>query len=107
MSKKHRKKGIVEAKDQAPAPEAGGEILSTRSWKVIGVGIFTLALGFYILTFTDPLGGNWASRLSPFLILGAYGIIAAGILLPKEVPPSAAPIAQTAKENPPAPNPGG
>jgi len=86
---------------------ARGEMISSRGWKIIGAGVAALAAGFYMLTFTDPLGRNWASSLSPFLILGAYGIIAAGILLP-EAPapaPGAAP-AQTPKETPPQSNPG-
>jgi len=96
MAKKHKKKALADAKDGSVAAPARGEGISSRGWKVIGAGIAVLILGFYILTFTDPMGRNWASSLSPFLILGAYGVIAAGILLP-EAP---------AKENPPQSNPG-
>jgi hypothetical protein len=58
------------------------ERLSARGKKTIGGGIAVLALGFYVLTLTDPSGRNWASTLSPLLILGAYAIIAFGIFLP-------------------------
>lgn len=30
---------------------------------------------------TDPMGQNWASNLSPFLILGGYALIGLGIVL--------------------------
>ncbi len=51
-----------------------------KGWKVIGAGIGTVIVGFIVLSFTDPGGQNWASSLSPFLILGGYGAIAAGII---------------------------
>lgn len=63
-----------------PKVKLGG--ISKRGWKTIGCGIGTAALGFYILTFTDPAGQNWASNLSPFVILGGYAAIAVGIILP-------------------------
>ena len=54
--------------------------LRSRGWKIIGAGAGIVIVGFIVLTFTDPAGQNWASNLSPFLILGGYGVIAAGIL---------------------------
>lgn len=63
----------------SPAPESG---ISRRGWKVIGAGIAVLVLGYTVLCFTDPKGQNWASTLSPFLILGGYAVIGAGILTP-------------------------
>ncbi|PIP81600.1 MAG: hypothetical protein CO113_17445 [Elusimicrobia bacterium CG_4_9_14_3_um_filter_62_55] len=66
----------------ADAWETEVERLSARGKKVIGGGIAVLALGFFILTLTDPSGRNWASTLSPILILGAYAIIFFGIFLP-------------------------
>jgi len=96
MAKKHKKKGSWDA---VPSPsEEGGEEITSRGWKIIGAGVLILVLGFYILTYTDPLGKNWASKISPFLILGAYAVIAAGILLPDEPP-------QTTQEKPPASGP--
>ena len=103
MAKKHKKKALEEGKEDSAATAGRGEVISSRGWKVIGAGVVVLALGFYILTCTDPMGRNWASSISPFLILGAYGVIAAGILLPDA--PSPAP-AQTTKETPPQSNPG-
>lgn len=92
MAKKHKKKAF---KDAAQAPADGKEEkITSKGWKVIAAGALLLALGFFLLTLTDPMGKNWASRLSPILILGAYGVIAAGILLPDELPE------QTAKADP-------
>lgn len=56
--------------------------LTNRNWKFIGAGIFVLLLGFLVLTRADSEGRNWASITSPFLIIGAYVIIAIGIILP-------------------------
>ena len=47
---------------------------------MIGAGIGVVFLGFIVLSLTDPSGQNWASTLSPFLILGGYGTVAAGIV---------------------------
>lgn len=41
-----------------------------------------VALGFYLLSLTDPAGQNWASVVSPFVILGGYAVIGGGIVLP-------------------------
>ena len=77
-------KGQAGKKPQAPLsqPSVKLEGISRRGWKVIGMGIGVVALGFFILSLTDPAGKNWASNLSPFLILGGYATIAAGIVLP-------------------------
>lgn len=56
--------------------------ISKRGWKVIFAGIITLILGYFILSKTDPAGQNWASNLSPFLILGGYVLIGVGIIVP-------------------------
>jgi membrane-bound ClpP family serine protease len=56
--------------------------ISSKGKKVILIGIIILILGFFILTKTDPEGQNWASILSPFLIVGGYITIAIGIILP-------------------------
>jgi hypothetical protein len=57
--------------------------ISNRGIKVIFAGAVILAAGFFILSKTDPAGQNWASKLSPFLILGGYAAIGAGILVPE------------------------
>ena len=54
--------------------------ISAKGWKVIGAGAGIVVFGFIVLCFTDTAGQNWASTVSPFLILGGYGAIAAGIL---------------------------
>ena len=56
--------------------------ISKRGKKVIGIGILLLILGFLVLTKTDPQGQNFASIISPFLIIGGYITIAIGIILP-------------------------
>ena len=58
--------------------------ISKRGLRVIFAGVIIVAAGFFILTKTDPMGQNWASKLSPFLILGGYAIIGAGILVPEK-----------------------
>ncbi|MDI6640796.1 MAG: hypothetical protein QME68_00585 [Elusimicrobiota bacterium] len=57
--------------------------ISKTGKKIVFAGIFILILGFFILTKTDPEGQNWASVLSPFSIVGAYIIIAIGIVFPE------------------------
>jgi hypothetical protein len=85
MSKKHRKK-----EQQKKVEEKGGglplptETISGRGKKTIAAGIGVLVLGFIVLSLTDAHGRNWASVLSPFLILGGYAVIAAGIFVPSE-----------------------
>jgi len=72
-------------KPSSQGPEALGErrpLLSRRGKITIGVGVALVAIGFYILTFTDPAGQNWASHLCPFVILGGYAVIGIGIVLP-------------------------
>lgn len=89
MSRRHRK--LKEAAVIAPSQAPGGgddDTFSSRGKKTMGAGIGLLVLGFIVLKFTDPAGQNWASTLSPFLILGAYGVIALGIFLPDPVEPS-------------------
>jgi hypothetical protein len=56
--------------------------ISKRGRTIIAAGIGVLILGFFILSKTDPAGQNWASILSPFLILGGYAIIGIGIIVP-------------------------
>lgn len=113
MSKKKHKKR-KDAEGGAPAAQDAEELeaepLSRRGKRTIFWGILLLVAGFFLLTFTDPEGRNWASFLSPLLILGAYGVIATGIFLPDpEEPPEPQPPGpppqtdspDTAKSQPP------
>ena len=75
---------------QPAAPLEAGENteeISARGWILIVVGAFIVASGFVVLSMTDPMGRNWASHLSPFLILGGYGLVALGIFLPESFSP--------------------
>jgi len=81
--REERKKSGVSVIEAAPACEQ--EAISGRGKKTIGGGVLLLILGFVVLTLTDSHGRNWASILSPLLILGAYGVIAYGIFLPDAV----------------------
>lgn len=58
--------------------------ISKLGVKVILAGTAVLIMGYFILTKADPSGQNWASKLSPFLILGGYTVIGAGILVPEK-----------------------
>jgi dipeptide/tripeptide permease len=62
--------------------------ISHRGKKVIGIGIGVVAHGFWILTYTDPAGQNWASTVSPLLLVLGYGMIGVGIVLPDPSDPS-------------------
>jgi hypothetical protein len=61
--------------------------LSRRGKKMIALGLFVVALGFWVVTFTDPGGQNWASHLCPFLIVGGYVLIGIGIVIKDPPPP--------------------
>lgn len=79
MSKKNKPLPPQKSKTM---PVQDPPIISRRGKIIIGLGIFTVAAGFYIVTLTDPLGQNWASNLCPFVILGGYALIGVGIVLP-------------------------
>lgn len=83
--------GKKNKKDRAQLPPVSAPALdgiSSLGKKVISAGVALLVLGFIVLSFTDPMGRNWASQLSPFLILGGYAVIAAGIFVPEKLPTS-------------------
>jgi hypothetical protein len=56
--------------------------ISRRGKRVIGIGIGIVVLGFWILSYTDPAGQNWASKLSPAILVAGYALIGIGIVLP-------------------------
>ena len=78
MSKKDKKKRKQEVQNLDEVVDGG--LLSKRGWKIVGAGIGVVILGFITLTFTDPRGQNFASTLSPFLIIGGYALIGVGII---------------------------
>ncbi len=92
MGRKNKKKGLPAS--QSPS-EGGEEVssddISSRGKKVIGGGIGFIVLGFFLLSFTDPLGQNWASVVSPFLIIGGYVMVGWGIFIPDPEPPVSQP----------------
>ena len=81
MKGKHARTNQPSKGPQSP-PETAEEITG-RGRRAIACGIATLAAGFLVLSQSDPMGQNWASRLAPFLILGGYTIIGLGIFLPE------------------------
>lgn len=60
---------------------------SARGKKAMAIGAALVAFGFIALSRADAMGRNWASVLSPFLIVGGYAAIGLGIFLPE--PPAA------------------
>ncbi|OGS19871.1 MAG: hypothetical protein A3J83_07450 [Elusimicrobia bacterium RIFOXYA2_FULL_40_6] len=92
--KQRQKQQQVKPKQVIRQEQSSG--ISKMGKRVIFSGIFSLLVGFFILTKTDPQGQNWASILSPFLIVGSYIAIAAGIIIPE---PSKPPV------NPPSSSP--
>ena len=88
----------IKASAAAPADQA----ITSRGWKTIASGVALILSGFVVLSKADPLGRNWASDLSPALILGGYALIALGVFIPAAAAggkdpqslPSAPPTAQ-------------
>lgn len=78
MAKKHRKP----ESSQCPQVRSNESLTPLGKKLMIGGGVLLL-LGFFLLSKTDPYGRNWASHATPFLILGAYGLILVGIILPE------------------------
>lgn len=74
MGKKDKKTRKEEGGDQIP-PES----ISPTGKKIILGGVALILMGFLVLSLADPLGRNWAARLSPFLILGGYACVGLGI----------------------------
>lgn len=54
--------------------------ISKKGFKIIIFSIFSLAIGFLLLRFTNSEGDNWASIVSPIIIISSYIFIAIGIL---------------------------
>ena len=97
MKNKKEKHVSQQKGKQMPVPPVAEGGISTTGKKVIAAGIVLLIAGFYILTKTDPMGQNWASTLSPFLILGGYAAIGIGIILPDRKPGEVAQAGQPSR----------
>jgi len=54
-------------------------LFSPRGKKLLACGGITIVLGFATLTLTDPAGRNWASMLSPALLVLGYTLVGVGI----------------------------
>ncbi|MFQ3675593.1 MAG: hypothetical protein SNJ64_03520 [Endomicrobiia bacterium] len=59
--------------------------ISSYGKKIILFSIIFLVIGFVLLKFTDSEGTNWASTISPFIIILSYIGIAIGIIYPKKM----------------------
>lgn len=81
MVKKIKPKKIKPKIKESRLPNQAGAGISRRGKIVIACGIGLLVIGFFILTKTNPEGSNWASILSPLLIISGYITIAIGIIL--------------------------
>lgn len=55
--------------------------LSKMGLKVIFSSVGLLIVGFILLRFTNPAGNNWASFISPLVIILAYIFIGIGIMI--------------------------
>lgn len=55
--------------------------LSKMGLKIIFSSIGLLIVGFILLKFTNPSGNNWASFVSPLIIILAYIFIGIGIMV--------------------------
>lgn len=74
MTKKDKKGTSIDSKNRTESP------ISRRGWRIVGMGGVLVVLGYIVLSLTDPRGQNWASHISPFLLLGGYATIGFGIL---------------------------
>jgi hypothetical protein len=83
QSKKSKQEKRLPPSAAAPAP-----FLSRRGKRVIAAGAAAVVVGFFILTLTDPAGRNWASIVSPFLLVAGYALIGVGLVVRDPVPSS-------------------
>ncbi|MBI5210762.1 MAG: hypothetical protein HY927_12400 [Elusimicrobia bacterium] len=90
MAKKPKRANVPQSSAEQPGSTEG---ITGPGKTAIGIGIGILVLGFFVLSFADPMGRNWAAHLSPFLILGGYALVGAGIFLPESNPSAAVPHA--------------
>ncbi len=73
-------------KKDARAVPLPTEALSPRARLIVGVGGALVVAGFVVLSFADALGRNLPAMVSPFLLIGGYAAIGAGLFLPPASP---------------------
>lgn len=76
MSDKKQKKVVATQVQQKTSTDG----ISKTGWKIILLGVVGLVIGFILLSFTNPEGNNWASIVSPTVIILSYITIALGII---------------------------
>ena len=47
---------------------------------MVAAGLSLVVIGFIVLSFTDSMGQNMASHLSPFFLIGGYSLIGLGLI---------------------------
>jgi hypothetical protein len=52
-----------------------------RKTVTLTTGTASIVIGLFLLTLTNPEGNNWASILSPLMIIGGYIVVIIGLLL--------------------------
>ncbi|MBI4651183.1 hypothetical protein HY745_07870 [Candidatus Desantisbacteria bacterium] len=57
------------------------EKLEKKNVILFGIGFIILILGYFVLTYTDSRGQNWASILSPIMLVGAYIIMGISMII--------------------------
>jgi hypothetical protein len=67
------------------------DAVSSRGKKIMAAGVILVLVGFFVLTRTDPAGKNWASTVSPLLLVLGYAIIGLGIVFPDPSPAASQP----------------
>ena len=75
-------KGKNTMKKNPPAPPLPYEPVSSRGQKIAWAGGALVVAGFVLLSFADVRGRNLPSVISPFLLVGGYTAIAAGLFFP-------------------------
>lgn len=83
-----KKKNTVKKDLSAPPPPT--EALSPLGRRLAWAGGALVISGFILLSFADAMGRNLPAMVSPFLLIGGYAAIGAGLFLPSAppVPPS-------------------
>lgn len=62
-------------------PPAEGDRFGRTNWLLLAAGLALVVIGFFVLSFADERASNLAGRISPFIILGGYGLLFVGLIL--------------------------